>query len=313
MTKSRIMIMLLALVLAISVIGGCFALYVINADNIGITLTTGQSITLLWGDSSGELNGVVSPAWGDPSNTANVETWTLHLTTKSAVDDANEKGTFKISIANDTENTEGTDIASLLKVSTSEYSDDQLKAGVQIGLKGLKDTPKEMVITVTFTGTAEDWDKWAEQKAIITASWNIDTFEPVAGDWYLVGKINGTESWTPHTSSGVGLYKLDSNSHSIDETLNTGDGVGENSDNRAQIESVYLKAQDAVKIFRYYQNGNLQSVYEGNFKGYNGSVANLTAEMIDKDGNFVAPADGYYSFYVNANWEIWISYTATAE
>ncbi|MBQ8872496.1 MAG: hypothetical protein IJV78_00355 [Clostridia bacterium] len=298
--KNKILVMLVASVLCIAFIGGCFALYIINAEEKNITLTTGNSISLTWGGNT-SLDATVNP---DNDTT----TWTLELTTTEEVSDTSKYGKFSLTFGNG--------ISSMLEVATTiddqpyNYTKEQLANGVYFKLNGLSASPLEVTFSFTFTGEDADWESWAERVATVTANWVIDesytgSWEPVAG-WYLVGNINGTESWAVHTDGENALYKFTeaNNSHYA-----TPEDIGVNN-NRAWLEDVQLKAGDTIKILRYYLDNEdaLQSAWEGNFRGVSGT--GYGDMRLDGQGNFIANLDGYYSIYVNHNWEIYVSYSA---
>ena len=296
--KNKILVMLVASVLCIAFIGGCFALYIINAEERNITLTTGDSISLTWGGNT-SLDATVNPD-------NKITTWTLKLTTTREVSDTSKYGKFSLTFGNG--------ISSMLDVTTTiggqDYDKADLAEGVHIKLNGLSAAPLTVTLSFEFTGDKANWEEWTNKVTTVTANWVIDesytgSWAPAVG-WYLVGNINGTESWAVHTEGENAKFKLNVIDDDYDKSIGTEVVYGQN---RAWIENVQLKADDAIKILRYYEDNGIKSVWEGNFKGVTGT--GYGDMKLDGQGNFVANLDGYYSIYVNHNWEIYITYSAT--
>ena len=257
----KVLVIVIATILALSVIGTCFALYKINATDRNITLTTGDAVTL--SIAAGDLAEVgISP----DHTTA---TYNVTLQSSSTVSDASVYGKFTVA-------TSGT-LANYLKVSTTintEAKDDAaLKAGVHYALNAL---PTTFTLTFTFDFSDVDFYTVAETVANVTLSWVIDPsypYTPVVGGYYLVGKINGKQSWGP--ASADHLF----DTAEIDPL------------NKAELEGIALSAGDTVKIKK-------DATWYGNWKEY------ATIGTLDPNGNLVITADGTYSFYLNQSDEI---------
>lgn len=261
----KVLVIVIATILALSVIGTCFALYKINATDRNITLTTGDAVTL--SIAAGDLAEVgISP----DHTTA---TYNVTLQSSSTVSDASVYGKFTVA-------TSGT-LANYLTVSTTiaevERDDAALKTGIHYALNAL---PTTFTLTFTFDFSDVDFYTIAETVANVTLSWVIDSsytgpYTPVVGGYYLVGKINGNESWGP--ASANHLFNTDENE--IDAL------------NKAELEGIALSAGDTVKIKK-------DATWYGNWKEY------ATIGTLDANGNLVITAAGTYSFYLNQSDEI---------
>ena len=263
----KVLVIVIATILALSVIGTCFALYKINATDRNITLTTGDAVTL--SIAAGDLAEVgISP----DHTTA---TYNVKLESSSTVSDASVYGKFTVA-------TSGT-LANYLKVSTTinteEKDDAALKKGVYYALNAL---PTTFTLTFTFDFSGIDFYTVAETVANVTLSWVIDssytgTYKPVTGGYYLVGKINGKESWAPA-----------SDDHKFTTAV-------ADPKNKAELE-IALSAGDTVKI----KNGATWYPEWGNWKDYE------TIGTLDSNGNLVITAAGTYNFYLNQSNEVYV-------
>lgn len=294
--KNKILVMLVASVLCIAFIGGCFALYIIDAEEKDITLTTGDSISLTWGGNTSH------DATVNPDNKITI--WTLDLTTTQEVSDTSKYGKFSLTFENG--------ISSMLNVATTiggqSYDKADLVEGVHIKLSEVYDPSLTVTLSFYFAGDDAGWESWAEQVATVTANWVIDesytgsAWVPAVG-WYLVGRINDVESWAVHTDGANAKYKLNVIDDDYDKSIGNTVTYGQD---RAWIEDVQLKAGDAIKILRYYEDNGIKSVWEGNFMGVNGD--GYGAMQFDNNGNLIINQTGSYDIYVNADWQIYIDY-----
>ena len=259
----KVLVIVIATILALSVIGTCFALYKINATDRNITLTTGDAVTL--SIAAGDLAEVgISPE-------KTTVTYSVTLQSSTTVDDASVYGKFTVA-------TSGT-LANYLKVSTTinteEKDDAALKTGVHYALNAL---PTTFTLTFTFDFSEIDFYSVAETVANVTLSWVIDPsypYTPVADSYYLVGKINGNESWGPA-----------SDDHMF--TTDVADPM-----NKAELTEIELKAGDTVKIKK-------DATWYGNWKDYE------TIGTLDSNQNLVITAAGKYSFYLNQSDEVYV-------
>ena len=264
----KVLVIVIATILALSVIGTCFALYKINATDRNITLTTGDAVTLsIAADPLAE--GGISP-------TKTTATYSVTLQSSTNVDDASVYGKFTVA-------TSGT-LANYLTVSTTidevARDDAALKTGIHYALN---DLPTTFTLTFTFDFSGIDFYSVAETVADVTLSWVIDEsytgpYTPTEGAYYLVGKINGSESWAPA-----------SDTHKFTTAV-------ADPNNKAELVKIDLKAGDTVKI----KNGATWYPEWGNWKEY------AESGTIDTNQNLVITADGKYSFYLNQSNEVYV-------
>lgn len=270
----KVLVIVIATILALSVIGTCFALYKINATDRNITLTTGDAVTL--SIAAGDLEEVgISPE-------KTTVTYSVTLQSSTTVDDASVYGKFTVA-------TSGT-LANCLKVSTTiaevEKDDAALKKGVHYALNAL---PTTFTLTFTFDFSDVDFYDFAETVANVTLSWVIDesytgSYKPTEGAYYLVGKINGSESWAPASDDHMFTTEV------------------ADTKNKAELVGIELEAGDTVKI----KNGATWYPEWGNWKEY------AESGTIDTNQNLVITADGKYSFYLNQSNEVYVVKEETA-
>lgn len=265
----KVLVIVIATILAISVIGTCFALYKINATDRNITLTTGDAVTL--SIAAGDLAEVgISP----DKTTA---TYNVTLQSSSTVADASKYGKFTVA-------TSGT-LANYMTVSATianvAKDDAALKAGIHYALN---DLPTSFTLTFTFNFADVDFSTIAETAASVKLSWVID--DNYAGDftadpnaYYLVGKIGETEAWAPISTSPK--FKTEGLS---------------SADNKAELINMTLSAGDTVKI----KQGPGKDGWFGNWKNI------ATIGTTDGNGNLVIKEAGTYNFYLNNSDEIYV-------
>ncbi|MBQ9145278.1 MAG: hypothetical protein IJX70_02270 [Clostridia bacterium] len=261
----KIIILVIAIVLALSVVGTCFALYKINAEDRTISLTTGDAITLVI--SAGDFGDVrLSPGCAPVTKS-------VTLNVNKSVSDAGMYGKFKVEISGALENYITVDATGGIT-----KDDAALKEGVHYALT---DLPTTFELRFTFTATADEFFGLAEGNATVRLTWVIDEsytgpYTPKAG-YYLVGKLNGgAENWAPSADT----YHFAT--------------AGIEATNKAELKNVSLKAGDIVKI-----KDHLNDVWYGNWKDY------TAIGSLDANGNLVIKADGTYSFYLNSADEIY--------
>lgn len=261
----KVLVIVIATILALSVIGTCFALYKINATDRDITLTTGDAITL-----SIEAGDLAATGLSPDNTTA---TYNVTLTSSSTVSDASVYGKFSVAMSGD--------LASYITVETNiggtDYDNAALAGGVHYALN---DLPTTFTLTFKFNIGDNNFADIAEKVAHVVLSWVIDdtytgAYTPVEGGYYLVGKINGTESWAP--ASADHLFATQGLSDPL---------------NKAELKGIALNAGDAVKI-------KCDDTWYGNWKNY------TTIGTLDANGNLVITAAGTYSFYLNTDNEIY--------
>lgn len=272
MKKSRILVSLLAFVLAVSVVGGCFALYIVNATERNITIGTGDAITLAIG------NAPVAAITG--LNPTNPVTCTINLQS-SAVGAITEdvQGKFYVEVATGTYSTYLKVNAVVTEkdgITKHDVDHDELTSASAGYTCKLADLPETVKLTFSLEGiTGAAFLAIAEQDATVTLHWVIDdsyesTWVIDANSYYLVGNIGGFDLWTPNSDT----YKLSLNTESDYEEY--------------MIMNVYLTTTDEFKIYK--QNGNIwrDGLEDQVYAVYTGGWGS----------NLRVKADGYYNIYM---------------
>lgn len=260
--KNRVIIILVACLMACSVIGICFATYYVNAQK-SIVISTGNSKTLT----------ITASKVGGALNPENPVTYNVVLDVPK--DDlggysayAGLQGKFYITVT-DNELTAVTTIT--MNDGSTDYNLSQMEAGI---LYNLVDLPQEL--SITFSVLAKDFDITVAEKQIeITMHWDFVEWAPSAGSTYLLGTYGNLENvWAP-------TYEC--------TTL----GADPDEENYAEIEGLALEAGDIIKLY-------VQGWSDASWIPWKTDVANLDdwAEY-DVDGNLVIKEAGTYNIYLS--------------
>ena len=268
----KIIISVIAIVLVLGVVGGCYALYSKNADDVEVNINAGyESVTLQLnnGADTGAQSAISLENFSPSARTQTVDV-TLKVNNASLVDGVH--GLFTVEVS-DTANTLGaylTTTVSLLDAAEGNIASDITTAATGTGYDvALSSTPKYVRISfylnddgVTNFATIADTSAsltltWAHVAASV---WTIDT-----DAYYIVGSIGGALLWDV-TENNV-------------ELNDTPDG------NVAQKNSVALTAGDKIKV----RKGDGTWINPASDQGY----------TIDGDGNYVVGSTGNYGVFFN--------------
>lgn len=265
--NKRVLVVVLALLLSLSVVGGAFALYIKEAKK---TINVGKSQGLHLLIDLGENVESISLTELNPDTPK-----THDLTLKYAASlqegetvDKNVRTTFKVTLSGDLAQY----VTYKATSKSTEFADQTaLTEGKTIKLGAI---PTDLKLEFALTDEAKNGaaSDWAEKMASIDITWLVDKTTP--DGFYLVGKIEGKENWGVSFASPYGP--------SI---------TGE--ENIAEIKGVELKAGDLVKMV-YAAGGVIAE--EGGWKSF---AANNQFEgfVTDENGNLKITTDGTYSFY----------------
>ena len=267
--NKRVLVVILALLLSLSVVGGAFALYIKEAQK---TINVGKSQGLHLLIDLGENVDSIALTGLNPDTP---KTHDLTLKYSAALQegetvDKNVRTTFKVTLSGD--------LAQYVtyKATTSngtEFADQAaLTEGKTIKLGAIpKDLKLEFALTdAAKRGAASDW---AEKAASIDITWLVDKTTP--DGFYIVGKIEGKENWGVSFASPYG------------PPITAGENI-------AEIKGVMLKAGDLVKMV--YASGGVIS-QEGGWKSFAATSYQFEGFVTDESGNLKITTDGTYSFY----------------
>ena len=268
--NKRVLVVVLALLLSLSVVGGAFALYVKEANK---TINIGKSQGLQLDIDLGKDVNSIALTGLHPENT---KTHALTLKYAAALQegetvDKNVRTTFKVTLSGDL-----AQYVTYKATSDSTVFADQstLIAGKTIKLGAI---PQDLQLEFALTEEAKKdaTFAWAEKQAAIEITWTVDKTTP--DGFYLVGKIDGKENWGVSFASPYAFSTPQ-------------DG------NIAEIKGVELEAGDLVKMV-YAAGGEIAQA-----DGWKNFAANnqFPGFETDDNGNLRITADGTYSFYFKA-------------
>ncbi len=280
--KKALILAIIAIILVISVVGVCVALYKVAATQkqVNITASSGSTCNLTIGTADNlNFTGI------SPNSTTRTFDITLSTSNNALADGVS--GIFKVTkggaqptYVDVTVN----EIPSIGGALGSEVAAATTVSGATIALSAL---PKYYRVTITLnaTGIAAFDETLAEtQFATVSASWEVDEdslFTYDANAYYVVGTINGVTAWSPTANSIV----LDS------ATTGT---------NRAQKDAVTLHNGDTFKVVKNYRVSPEWPATQAS----NSSVEGVT--VAENGANIQITADGTYYIFVNDNGQVWV-------
>lgn len=212
--KNRVIIILVACLMACSVIGICFATYYVNAQK-SIVISTGNSKTLTidatpYGEALSPDHPVTYNVELDVGNTGDYDAY------------AGLQGKFYITVTDN-------DLTDVTTITMFDGLDDYNRADMEEGIfYNLEYLPQ--ILVITFSVSELNFDiTVAEQEIEITMYWDFVEWAPSAGSSYLLGTYGNLENvWAP-------TYEC--------TTL----GADPQGENYAEIEGLALEAGDIIK------------------------------------------------------------------
>lgn len=266
--NKRALVVVLALLLSLSVVGGAFALYIKSAEKtIGVGKSQGLHLQIDLGDTVESIN--LTGLNPDMPKTHDLTLKYAAALEAGETVDKNVRTTFKVTLGGDL----AAHVTYRATSNSTEFADQTaLTAGKTIKLGAI---PQDLKLEFELTEEAKNGDAsaWAEKSATIAITWEVDKTTP--DGFYLVGKIDGKENWgvsfaSPYGPSMTGM------------------------ENIAEIKGVELKAGDLVKMV-YAADGVIAA--EGGWKNFAASNYQFAGFETDDNGNLRITADGTYSFY----------------
>ena len=295
MTK-KLIVIILSVILCLAVVGGCFALYHKDAEQLEITFGSEQAVTLTTsiGGDTGKLN--FNGVKLSPTQDRATQEITLNVNTPNPETLAGLSGQLTVKIDGALKD------AILLKASYVDGAEPKtLNASnyvISLTLP-LDQLPEVLTLTATLVDTDDaTFAQNSNKSATISVTWKAIDWAPVEGGYYIVG-----------THSAWGINK--------DAILLDGTPASKPTPeqvDKAVLLGVSLKKGEEFKI-RQYVNGQASS--EGwlqlGVKSGTESEPNIPAdgsiivEGNKVDGNISVAEDGLYDVYVNYNGVVWIA------
>ena len=284
--KKKLIVIVIAVVLVAAVVGTCFALYKIPAQQKVININASADVCNLTLNSSASLDFAnISP--NNRTKTADV---TLDVDDSDLVDGVH--GTFKVAVSGNLANYITVTVNSIASIGAATpgavNADAITNAGADIALS---DVPQYFRITLYLNDSGvTNFATIAEKTGTVTVSWTVDessVFSYDATAYYIVGTINGSTHWQPSSESIVA-------------------GTG-NEGNYAIATNVSLKSGDSIKAVLAYRSDN-PTWYGGktnNTEGGNDGVAGVY--VASDNANVDITADGNYDIYVGKDGRIWVA------
>ncbi len=277
MTK-KIIVLVIAIVLCLSVVGGCFALYYKDATNLVINFGSEDAVTLTLAADGGAINFgnvVLNP-------TSNSATQKVTLDVSGAKEQmAGLNGELKISLGGTLDSSyyvlSGVAKGAGDSAEDVNYEQAQLTSGVTLPLD---DLPQYLTLTIALTdaGKTNEGFKAASNKNItVSVSWKVVDWAPVDGGYYIIG-----------TKSGWGVNK--------NAILLDGDLTGQT--DKARKLNVTLEAGEEYKVVRYTTAGGIEWLAAGDSMGagVNGTYTQ----------NITVDTTGTYFVCYNQYDQVWI-------
>lgn len=262
--KNRVIIILVACLMACSVIGICFATYYVNAQK-SIVISTGNSKTLK----------ITASTDGGALNPDHPVTYDVLLDVGDPGDYdayAGLQGKFYITVTDN----DLTDVTTITMYDgLTDYNLSQMEEGIYYNLEDLP-----QILVITFSVSDEHFDiTVAEQQIEITMYWDFVEWAPSSGTGYLLGtygEINNV--WAP-------TYECRT---FVKDPAFTGDNGA--TTNYAELLDIELKQGDVIKAYVAGWGENCWFTWDG---------ANGCGEL-DTNGNLIIGSDGTYSIYLKA-------------
>lgn len=282
MTK-KLIVIILSVILCLAVVGGCFALYHKDAEQLEITFGSEQAVTLtttIGGTGEFNFNGVkLSP---DQKTAAQEITLNVNTPNKEAL--AGLSGQLTVTLDGALK-----DVILL----TARYEDSKgpqtLEATsyvISLTLP-LDQLPEVLTLTATLIDTDDaTFASNSNKSATISVTWEAIDWAPVEGGYYIVGE---------HSAWGVNKDAI-----LLDKKMSSGET------DKAAIESVHLKQGEKFKVVQWTRVG-----------GINWNVATFKPDSIGvtilpEDQNNISPnADDDYFICVNKDNQLWIQPVST--
>lgn len=296
MTK-KLIVVILSVVLCLAVVGGCFALYTVNAPEIKITFGSESAVTLSTSLGAGvtELN--FGGASLSPANRSATQVITLDVSTNDKASLAGMSGELTVTISG-----AAASVIDLSATYTEGGEPKELKAtdGTLKTTLPLNNLPKDFTLKVEIPTTvnAATFKTNSNKSADIKVSWKAITWAPVENGYYIVGDMSG--------------WSINQDAILLDKDLTGTTDI-------AAIERVTLKAGDEFKIRKYVTGqGGDEGWQELGYKDDGSGDVNIPADgsiivknVKDATSNISVAADGDYFVCVNQYGKVWIAKATT--
>lgn len=283
MTK-KLIVIILSVILCLAVVGGCFALYHKDAEQLEITFGSEQAVTLtttIGGTGELNFNGVkLSPA----QDTATQEI-TLNVNTPNPETLAGLSGQLTVTLDGALKD------AILLKASYVDGEDtktlDATSYVISLTLP-LDQLPEVLTLTATLIDTDDaTFAQNSNKSATISVTWEAIDWAPEIGAYYIVGDMSG---WAVNKNA----IKMNAPVNPNAENPNLAEWTG------------VIAAGTQFKCVKYNGVDNLtwyDLAYEPNYGPAKvDKYGDLEGGVTESNGNLVAPASGE-EIYVCINTE----------
>lgn len=298
--NKKIIIVVLSVVLCLSVVGGCFALYTQN-DSLDITFGSGDAVTLTL-QSVNSSNEAATFNFGgvalNPTNSSATQRIKLNVDTAQTSGLADLNGKLKVSVENSTLDSSYYTISGVAvdknNSNSRDYTSSNLLEGVTLPLN---DLPQYLTLTVALTDGAKALDTFkndvSKKQVKVSVSWEFVKWAPVQDAYYIVGDFS---DWKVNEQA----IKLDA-------------GTGTN---KAQLSNYQLTtSMGEFKIVQYTQVENEQGQTVWGMKwlklGWKDGVVDVGNGVIavntaDDTTNIKVDSNQAYYICVNASDNAWV-------
>lgn len=236
--NKKIFVIILSVVLCLSVVGGCFALYTQN-DSLDITFGSGEAVTLTLQSVSESGTSVAFDFDGvalNPTAPSASQRIKLNVDTTNTASLAGLNGKLTVSVDGSTLDSQYYTLSGVAVDKNGENSTNHtsnLLSGVTLPLN---DLPQYLTLTVALKEgiTNSEFKDASNKKVKISVSWELVDWAPVENAYYIVGDFSGWDV--------------------TEQAIMLGAGTGEN---KAELANYQLTtSMGAFKIVQYTQVQN---------------------------------------------------------
>ncbi len=296
--NKKIFVIFLSVILCLSVVGGCFALYTQN-DSLDITFGSGDAVTLTLQSVNSENESADFNFGGialNPKDSSATQRIKLNVDTTNTDSLAGLNGKLTISVDGSTLDSQYYTLSGVAVDKNNENSKDYASSDLLRGLTlPLNDLPQYLTLTVALKSeiTNSEFKDVSNKKIKVSVSWEFVDWAPVENAYYIVGDFS---NWSVN-----------------EQAIKLGAGTGTN---KAELANYQLTtAMGEFKIVQYtqVQNDENETVWglrwlklgwsDGKVAVGDGVVA---INNNDDTSNIKVTSDQAYYICVNGSDNVWV-------
>lgn len=302
MTK-KIIVLVIAIVLCLSVVGGCFALYSRNAEDITISFGSEGAVNLtLSADGTFNFGGFAL----SPETKSVTQKITLNVSTTDTSSLSGMYGKLKVELGGAVDSAyytlSGIATGSGDSPSNASYTQAQLTDGVTLPLD---DLPQYLTLTIALTDDAQTpsgFKTISNKNISVKVSWTVVEWTAVDGGFYIVG-------------DNLGGWYVNENSILLNDATSNGDLACKNNISlTAGSYQVVKYTADNGEDWNYKVAWKYDDESQKNVPNIGNEEDDSTPITIDTDNNNnIVVAGGSYFICVNESGAVWIQAQSTVK